>query len=884
MIEVKKPNNKDGLKAEYERMNERLRNEKFRRFLNEFQLFIFSNNQEYEDDDPEHLVGAYYATNGEKSLRYNHFREELPSEVINDIAEIDADTEQRILDDNRCPEIYHNAEYSTNKRIDTPTNRLLTGLFHRDRLRFLLKHGIVYVKEQDEKTGEIHLQKHIMRYPQLFAAKQTLKTLDAGKKNGVIWHTQGSGKTAFAFYSVSILTEYFAQKQIVPKFYFLVDRLDLANQAASEFEKRGLKTYRINSRDELVQHFRETQATHSGQREICVLNIQKFVNDATAINETGYNIDIQRIFFIDEAHRSYKPQGSFLPNLFNADKNAIRIALTGTPLIVPNGNKGWLNRFATKEIFGDYIHKYYYDRSILDGYTLKLMREKIQTSYVEGIQKAIEDIKIHKGDISLQEIHEHEKYYEPLLDYIVADFNRSRLQFANDTIGAMVICYSNRQAERLFQLFQQKYATQNSAILILHDYGNEDSRKQDIQQFKDGKIDFVFVDEMLITGFDCPRLKKLYLERKIKAHNLLQALTRVNRPYQNFRFGFVVDFANIEEEFNKTNQAYSLELKQSYQGYLDEDEQQIFNSLFISEEEIAAHIAEIKSALFEFDLDDLENFRLQIDNESKEKLYQLRKLLQLTRQLANFLRLQERDKLLSSLDFEQIKQILTIIDDRIHLLNAKEASEENSGEYLSLLLENIYFKFDLNGKEELKIVADEGRRQVGNARRELLGNFDQKDPQWVLLHEEFKRLMDKQEILQKSTEYSVDKQEELNRQFERIYEQAKKLNLDNNKLKSKYKGDEKFVRIDKRIAESNVASISQNREQRWAFLLGIKNATDGLIFNNHNLLENESYFLSQIKGITIDEMMNNKEHKIDLTPQTALFVSEKIRDEYFQAA
>ncbi|MBR7002792.1 MAG: type I restriction endonuclease subunit R, partial [Neisseriaceae bacterium] len=539
MIEVKKPNNKDGLKAEYERMNERLRNEKFRRFLNEFQLFIFSNNQEYEDDDPEHLVGAYYATNGEKSLRYNHFREELPSEVINDIAEIDADTEQRILSDNRCPEIYHNNEYQTNKRTDTPTNRLLTGLFHRDRLRFLLKHGIVYVKEQNEKTGEIHLQKHIMRYPQLFAAKQTLKTLDAGKKHGVIWHTQGSGKTAFAFYCVSILTEYFAQKQIVPKFYFLVDRLDLANQAAAEFEKRGLRTYRINSRDELVQHFKQTEATRSGQREICVLNIQKFVNDATAINETGYQIDIQRIFFIDEAHRSYKPQGSFLPNLFNADKNAIRIALTGTPLIVPNGKTGWLNRFATKEIFGDYIHKYYYDRSILDGYTLKLMREKIKTSYIEEVQQAIEDIQIHKGDISLQEIHEHPKYYTPLLDYIVTDFNRSRRQFANNTIGAMVICHSNKQAERLFQLFQQKYATQNSAILILHDYGNEESRKKDIQQFKDGKIDFVFVDEMLITGFDCPRLKKLYLERKIKAHNLLQALTRVNRPYQNFRFGFV---------------------------------------------------------------------------------------------------------------------------------------------------------------------------------------------------------------------------------------------------------------------------------------------------------------------------------------------------------
>ena len=81
----------------------------------------------------------------------------------------------------------------------------------------------------------------------------------------------------------------------------------------------------------------------------------------------------QRIYFLDEVHRSYNPKGSFLANLFNSDRNAILIGLTGTPLI---GNDR-----RSKDTFGDYIHKYYYNASIADGYTLKLIREDIETTY-----------------------------------------------------------------------------------------------------------------------------------------------------------------------------------------------------------------------------------------------------------------------------------------------------------------------------------------------------------------------------------------------------------------------------------------------------------------------------------------------------------------------
>ncbi|MGC4388074.1 hypothetical protein ABXW34_19730, partial [Streptococcus suis] len=89
---------------------------------------------------------------------------------------------------------------------------------------------------------------------------------------------------------------------------------------------------------------------------------------------------------------------------------------------------------------------------------------------------------------------------------------------------------------------------------------DKETRKEEVAAYKNGEIDVLFVYNMLLTGFDAPRLKKLYLGRQVKAHNLLQTLTRVNRPYKSFRVGYVVDFANISREFEKTNQAYFEEL------------------------------------------------------------------------------------------------------------------------------------------------------------------------------------------------------------------------------------------------------------------------------------------------------------------------------------
>lgn len=122
------------------------------------------------------------------------------------------------------------------------------------------------------KNGKIEVteQKHIMRYQQMFAAMVIRDALKAGKKSGIVWHTQGSGKTALSYYLTRILTDFYASQNKVTKFYFIVDRLDLLEQAKQEFEARGLSINTANSKTELMEQFRNNQSQegNSGKAEI----------------------------------------------------------------------------------------------------------------------------------------------------------------------------------------------------------------------------------------------------------------------------------------------------------------------------------------------------------------------------------------------------------------------------------------------------------------------------------------------------------------------------------------------------------------------------------------------------------------------------------------
>eukprot|EP00825_Cyclidium_porcatum_P024158 TRINITY_DN26676_c0_g1_i1.p2 TRINITY_DN26676_c0_g1~~TRINITY_DN26676_c0_g1_i1.p2 ORF type:complete len:217 (+),score=26.29 TRINITY_DN26676_c0_g1_i1:118-768(+) len=164
----------------------------------------------------------------------------------------------------------------------------------------------------------------------------------------------------------------------------------------------------------------------------------------------------------DRVHRSYDPKGSFLANLINSDRNAILIGLTGTPLIGKDRT--------SRAIFGEYIHKYYYNASISDGYTLKLIREGIETHYKFQLEQALKEIEILQGDADRQVIYSHAKFAEPMLDYIVQDFIKSRIRFGDHSIGAMIVCDSADQARKLYEIFFNKYNPEQKTISEVQTY------------------------------------------------------------------------------------------------------------------------------------------------------------------------------------------------------------------------------------------------------------------------------------------------------------------------------------------------------------------------------------------------------------------------------
>ena len=385
-----------------------------------------------------------------------------------------------------------------------------------------------------------------MRYQQIFATFSISRKLDVGIKRGVIWHTQGSGKTVLAFHNVEFLTTITAGKVSRRNFILSLTDWNFCNKPPLNLENTGLKSMQFLPKKfvEVIQNV--GNFTNTSKLSISVVNIQKF-SAASIAKESDFNVNIQRIYFIDEAHRDYKFDGSFLARLMSSDKNAVMVALTGTPLI---------GEFKTREIFGGYIHCYYYDKSIDDGYTLPLIREEIKSAYKLKLQYTLKKLHVKKGSLDADKIFSHKNFVLPLVDYIESDFTQIRIILDDSTIGAMVVCYYSEQARAVAKELKQrgKFKTE----LILYDEENLADKRND---FKSGTVDILVVYQMLLTGFDAPRLKKLYLGRKIKEHNLLQALTRVNRPYKNLRYGYVVDFADIQAEFDKTNQACLQELK-----------------------------------------------------------------------------------------------------------------------------------------------------------------------------------------------------------------------------------------------------------------------------------------------------------------------------------
>ena len=901
-VEVKKPNNHGGMLAESARMNkERFPNKKFRRFINITQLMIFSNNMEYDAlGGIVPIQGAFYCTGARSYAPFNCFREEnLSGQKIAPFhrdylyKEIDKTVEKLILSDYNCQVIHTSPEYQTNLGFNTPTNRILTSMCSPERLLYIIRYGIAYVRMEREVDGKIEStdQKHIMRYQQLFASLAIRQKLAEGVKSGVVWHTQGSGKTALSYYLTYILNDFYSKQNKVAKFYFIVDRLDLLEQATQEFEARGLVVSTANTRAELMEQFRSNQAQQgvSGQAEITVVNIQRFAEDKEKVRISDYATNLQRIFILDEAHRGYKPGGCFLANLFDADTDAVKIALTGTPLLKEER--------ASCKVFGNYLHTYYYDKSIADGYTLKIIREDIETSYKERLSDVYDKLEtlVQKKDIRKSEIIEHPSYVNELARFIMTDLKEFRKIQGDDTLGGMVICETSEQARRLYDVFQeewQKYQPKPIKIklsdgsyvvgepevdykskyrplkagIILHDTDDKETRKQIVKDFKKNMtVDILIVFNMLLTGFDAPRLKRLYFGRKLKDHNLLQAITRVNRPYPGMRYGFVIDFADIKRNFKETNEAYLQELNR----FNDVDETgesaatDTFTQVIEDKEEILNQMKKVRQTLFNYTYDNAEEFSSEISTEEdKAVLLDLKQALESAKNMANIVRTFGDDEMKEQfvkLEITKLPQLLSEVQRRISIINQKEAfnTNEETKTLINEAMMDIEFTFSKIGQEEMHLISGgvELKEKWQRTISSFTQNFDQDDPEFISLREAFmERFKEHGFVIDTIAKFNEETQA-----LDEIIGRLQDLQKRNNVLLKKYKGDEKFARVHKRIREVNKQREDKGQKPMFSFLDEeiaailniIKEDVDAKVYDRNDILKKDAYF-----GRTVMALIN----------------------------
>ncbi len=717
----------------------------------------------------------------------------------------------------------------------------------------------------------------------MFASLNVLKELqkhyETNPKDplkGIIWHTQGSGKTALTYHLTKLIRDFFSPLNKKTKFYFIVDRLDLLEQAKSEFLKRGLCVHEAENKEDLSQKLKNSSVFEGpqGNDEIIVVNIQKFKapNEEKAPNEdlssapkeiisktelqeaTKDNHDLQRVFIIDEAHRSYDPKGCFYANLIECDKTAVKIALTGTPLLEDNAQDK-----ATKNTFGNYLHTYSYAESIKDRHTLKLQLESIETSYKEKLQAIYrllqESITIEDIEVKKEFIFNHERYIEEMLFYIIRDLLKFRLGNNDENLKAMVICFSSAQA-KLANLFfnevQEKVLQENPNLkilkqlqssLILHD---EQEVKEKIYSFKHGDTDIVFVFNMLLTGFDLPSLKRLYIHRELKDHNLLQALARVNRSYNNMSFGYLIDFVGIQENYDKTTDDYLKELNQFNQS--DSNIKDNLKDMFADRETLEKDIKNAYDDLFNYPIDDIEAMTSAIVNISKmSELLKVSHAINTLKERYNLIRTSNDEKILSlkeKMDIEKIHKISSMLHKKakqLHALkNINEPKNPNDLIVLEDLIALLDFKIEFKERKELRFKEQEEISAKQKQAKEILEKIpDQQDKEIQKFYKDFSKLL--------QTPATSQNFEEISHSYDAIISQLKQHKEQTTHLLNKYDNALAYAithqRLHKRLMEQNIS----NPAGIFTLLSALKKSIDERISKRQEILNEEYHLENAIK-------------------------------------
>lgn len=456
---------------------------------------------------------------------------------------------------------------------------LINGVFPKERILDILRNFIVF---QDIKGKTIKI---MAGYHQYFAVRKaverTKKSLDENsRKVGVVWHTQGSGKSlSMVFYTGCIVSN---PEFNNPTIVVLTDRNDLDNQLFGTFcasSKLLLRQTPKQARDR--ENLKDLLRVNAGG--IIFTTIQKFEESSEVLSKRS-NI----IFMADEAHRSqYGLEGKLdrdtgewkygmAKYMRDSLPNATFIGFTGTPIDFDDKS--------TVEVFGDYIDIYDMTQAVEDGATVPIYYEnrtaklklnadllkKIDAEYDKLAAETSEiTIEKSKSDLSsIEAIIGSKERLSLLADDIIAHYEDRQYVL---TGKAMIVCMTRRIAINLYKTILDKRPEWENKIKVVltssnkdeeewHDIiGNKAYRDQLMVEFKDEKSEFkiAMVVDMWLTGFDVPSMATMYIDKPMKGHNLMQAIARVNRVYKDKEAGLIVDYIGMAAELKSALSQYT---------------------------------------------------------------------------------------------------------------------------------------------------------------------------------------------------------------------------------------------------------------------------------------------------------------------------------------
>lgn len=467
-------------------------------------------------------------------------------------------------------------------------DRALVSLLHPDRLLDLIRNFIIY----DNNV------KKICRYKQYFAVKKCMKRIllqdGADTRNGVVWHTQGSGKTiTMIMLTKMILRESMKPDSSIkrPRFVMVTDRINLDKQIRDNFIHTQMSPHRAKTGKGLIELLKE-----DGNTVITAL-----VNKFEAAVKQEYCNDSENIFvFIDEGHRTQYGKLNIYMN--RVLPNAVKIAFTGTPLMKKKPKDDKRDVMSAKDTyakFGPLIDKYTLQDAIDDKVTVPIVYEGRvipQTVTSEQINTHLKYITVGLNEEAKKDLEvKYSRFValaqtEARLNMIAFDLHEHFIGFVKPKgFKAMLTCSSRAEAVQLFYKLRDLGGITPAVVITPNtsregdDESNTPQTEKIIGEFfhkeidplfknnydayedsvtgqfidPEGDIDLLIVKDKLLTGFDAPIAAVLYVDKKLKDHTLLQAIARVNRVYTDKDFGLVVDYIGIFKKLNSALDLYS---------------------------------------------------------------------------------------------------------------------------------------------------------------------------------------------------------------------------------------------------------------------------------------------------------------------------------------